>query len=95
MKKISLHNILTNKYNVNYIPKKFFSEHTIIDHIRKVKNKLDRGSLYLLQESINNNHQFIKEEKKVKFQKVINELNNLLTHKSYLMEEKIKVNNFL
>ncbi|KYN97820.1 hypothetical protein PRSY57_1037000, partial [Plasmodium reichenowi] len=50
MKKISLHNILTNKYNVNYIPKKFFSEHIIIDHIRKVKNKLDRGSLYLLQE---------------------------------------------
>ncbi|EWC76179.1 hypothetical protein C923_03158 [Plasmodium falciparum UGT5.1] len=43
--------------------------------------------------SINNNHQFIKEEKKVKFQKVINELNNLLTHKSYLMEEKIKILN--
>ncbi|KYN99748.1 hypothetical protein PGSY75_1037900 [Plasmodium gaboni] len=93
MKKIILNNILTNKYNVNYIQKKFFSEQIIIDHIRKVKNKLDRGSLYLLQESINNNHQFIKEEKKVKFQKVINELNNLLTHKSYLMEEKIKILN--
>ncbi|SBS84517.1 conserved Plasmodium protein, unknown function [Plasmodium ovale curtisi] len=88
----SLNSFLTPKRDYIYIfDKKHFSEQKVIDTIRKAKNKLDRASLYLLQESINNNCKHFNEEKKVKFQKVIDELNVLLNDKSNLAEEKIKV----
>ncbi|SBT71912.1 conserved Plasmodium protein, unknown function [Plasmodium malariae] len=38
------------KCNTHLIEKKYASQQVIIDTIRKAKNKLDRGSLYLLQE---------------------------------------------
>ncbi|CRG97386.1 conserved Plasmodium protein, unknown function [Plasmodium gallinaceum] len=85
-------NFLSKKNCMN-INKKYFSEKSIINSIRKAKNKLDRGSLYLLQESINNDCKFLNEEKKVKFQKIINELNDLLNEKFYLIEEKTKILN--
>ncbi|SCP04001.1 conserved Plasmodium protein, unknown function [Plasmodium ovale] len=88
----SLNSFLTPKRDYIYIfDKKHFSEQKVIDTIRKAKNKLDRASLYLLQESINNNCKHFNEEKKVKFQKVIDELNVLLNDKSNLAEEKIKI----
>ncbi|SBT76203.1 conserved Plasmodium protein, unknown function [Plasmodium ovale] len=88
----SLNSFLTPKRDyIHIFDKKYFSEQKIIDTIRKAKNKLDRASLYLLQESINNNCKHLNEEKKVKFQKVIDELNVLLNDKSNLAEEKIKI----
>ncbi|CRG99230.1 conserved Plasmodium protein, unknown function [Plasmodium relictum] len=88
---IYLNHFLSKKYM--HFNKRYFSEQIIINSIRKAKNKLDRSSLYLLQEEINNNCKFLNEEKKAKYEKVINELNDLLIDKSYLIEEKTKILN--
>ncbi|GAW80072.1 hypothetical protein PGO_062170 [Plasmodium gonderi] len=79
------------KHNRLWTHKNSFSEQIIIDSIRKAQSELDRGSLYSLQESVNIYYKYLNEEKKVKFQKAIDELNVLLIAKSNLRKEKIQI----
>ncbi|VWU48080.1 conserved protein, unknown function [Hepatocystis sp. ex Piliocolobus tephrosceles] len=82
---------INKRDNVQLIHKRKCSKQSLIDSISNAKNKLDRASLYLLEESIQNNYKFLNEEKKEKCKNIINELAVLLNDKTNLKEEKMKI----